>query len=133
MLPAETAAVGEPYIPYMIQVVVQTPAPPPIPSIPPDPNLMAMQVFELLTVAVISVAVIFVVRWVVMSPIGQAIGERLRGKRHGLATGEQEDRLARIEAEMQALRGDLGEFSERLDFAERVLAERRDRRLGAGS
>jgi hypothetical protein len=50
-----------------------------------------------------------------------------------LATGEQEDRLARIEAEMQALRGDLGEFSERLDFAERVLAESRGRRLGAGS
>ncbi|HXV91404.1 MAG TPA: hypothetical protein VD707_08545 [Gemmatimonadales bacterium] len=116
----------------MIQVVVQTPAPMP-PSMPPDPNLLAMQAFELLTMVVMAVAVIFVVRWVVMSPIGKAIGERLRGKRHGLATGEQEDRLARIEAEMQALRGDLGEFSERLDFAERVLAESRDRRLGAGS
>ena len=116
----------------MIQVVVQTPVPAP-PSMPPDPNLLAMQAFELLTMVVMAVAVIFVVRWVVMSPIGQAIGERLRGKRHGLATGEQEDRLARIEAEMQALRGDLGEFSERLDFAERVLAESRGRRLGAGS
>jgi hypothetical protein len=68
-----------------------------------------------------------------MSPIGQALGERLRGKRHGLATVEQDDRLARMEAELQALRGDLGEFSERLDFAERVLAERRDRQLGSGS
>jgi hypothetical protein len=116
----------------MIQVIVQTPAPMP-PSMPPDPNLLAMQAFELLTIVVMAVALIFVVRWVVMSPIGQAIGERLRGKRHGLATGEQEDRLARIEAEMQALRGDLGEFSERLDFAERVLAESRGRRLGAGS
>ena len=116
----------------MIQVVVQTPAPPPIPSIPPDPNLLAMHVFELLTTVVIGVAVIFVVRWVVMSPIGQAIGERLRPKRHGLATGEQEDRLARLESEMQALRGEMGEFAERLDFAERVLAERRERRLGAG-
>jgi hypothetical protein len=100
---------------------------------PPDPNLLAMHAFELLTIVVMAVTVIFVVRWVVMSPIGQAIGERLRGKRHGMATGEQEDRLARIEAEMHALRGDLGEFSERLDFAERVLAETRDRRLGAGS
>jgi Tfp pilus assembly protein PilO len=116
----------------MIQVVVQTPLPTP-PSLPPDPNLLAMQAFELLTITVLAVATVFVVRWVVMSPIGQAIGERLRGKRHGLATGEQEDRLARIEAEMQALRGHLSEVSERLDFTERVLAERRERRLGAGS
>jgi len=116
----------------MIQVVVQTPVPTP-PSMPPDPNLLAMHAFDLLTTVVVAVALIFVVRWVVMSPIGQAIGERLRGKRHGVASGEQEERLARIEAEMQALRGDLGEVSERLDFTERVLAERRDRRLGAGS
>lgn len=116
----------------MIQVVVQTPLPTP-PGLPPDPNLLAMQAFELLTIIVLAVAAIFTVRWVVMSPIGQAIGERLRPKRHGLATGEQEDRLARIEAEMQALRGDLSEVSERLDFTERVLAERRERRLGAGS
>jgi hypothetical protein len=115
----------------MIQVVAQ--APPPLPTTPPDPNLLAMQVFELLTTVVVAVAMIFVVRWVVMSPIGQALGERLRGKRHGLATVEQDDRLARMEAELQALRGDLGEFSERLDFAERVLAERRDRQLGSGS
>ena len=121
----------EPYGPYMIQVVVQTPIPTP-PSPPPDPNFLAMQAFDLLATVAVAVAVILVVRWVVMSPIGQAIGERLRGRRHGLATGEQEDRLARIEAEVQALRGDLGEVSERLDFAERVLAERRDRRLGAG-
>ena len=131
-MPGETPMPGGPYIPYMMQVE-QTPVPMPPPSMPPDPNLLAMHVFELLTMVVAAVTVIFVVRWVVMSPIGQAIGERLRGKRHGVATGEQEDRLARIEAEMQALRGDLGEFSERLDFAERVLAESRDRRLGAGS
>ena len=131
MLPSETPTSGEPYIPYMMQVG-QTPVPMPPPSMPPDPNLLVMHAFELLTTVVVAVALIFVVRWVVMSPIGQAIGERLRGKRHGLVTGEQEDRLSRIEAEMQALRGDLGEFSERLDFAERVLAEGRDRRLGAG-
>ena len=112
--------------------VEQTPVPMPPPGMPPDPNLLVMHAFDLLTTLVVAVALIFVVRWVVMSPIGQAIGERLRGKRHGLVTGEQEDRLSRIEAEMQALRGDLGEFSERLDFAERVLAEGRDRRLGAG-
>ena len=115
----------------MMHVVVQGPVPTP-PSPPPDPNFLAMQAFDLLATVAVAVAVILVVRWVVMSPIGQAIGERLRGRRHGLATAEQEDRLARIEAEVQALRGDLGEVSERLDFAERVLAERRDRRLGAG-
>jgi hypothetical protein len=124
------------YVPYMTPLVAQGPSPipfPPPPSMPPDPNLMAMQVVDLLTTVVMAVAVIFVVRWVVMSPIGQAIGERLRPKRSGLATAEQDDRLARIESEMLALRGDLGELAERLDFAERVLAERRERRLGSGS
>lgn len=133
MLPGETPEPTDAYVLHMTQVVVQAPTPPQLPNIPPDPNLLAMQVFDLLTTVVIAVALIFVVRWVVVSPIGQAIGERLRPKRHGLATGEQEDRLARIEGEMQALRGDLGELSERLDFAERVLVERRDRQLGAGS
>jgi hypothetical protein len=117
----------------MIQVVVQTPPIPTPPSPPPDPNFLAMQAFDLLTTVVVAVAVIFIVRWVVTSPIGQAIGERLRGKRHAPTTAEQDDRLARMEAEMQALRGDLSELSERLDFTERVLAERRERRLGAGS
>jgi hypothetical protein len=122
------------YVPYMTLVVVQeSPIPTPLPpSMPPDPNLMAMQVVELLTIVVMAAAVILVVRFVVMSPIGQAIGERLRPKRSGL-TGEQDDRLARIEGEMLALRGDLGELAERLDFAERVLAERRERQLGSGS
>ena len=104
-----------------------------MPAPPPDPNLLAMQVFDLLTTVVVAVALIFVVRWVVMSPIGQALGERLRGRRHAGQVGDHEARLARLESETQALRSDLGEFTERLDFAERVLVERRDRQLGAGS
>ena len=126
MLPGETA---RPNRAYDRDMTLQLPPPTPM----PDPNLLAMHVFELLTVVVVGTVAALIVRWVVQSPIGQAIGERIRRRKGaGDLTREQEDRVARLEGELQALRGELGEFAERLDFAERVLAERRERRLGAG-
>lgn len=116
----------------MSLVIVQAPSPaPPAPPPLPDPNLIVTYAFELLTTVVVAVALVFVVRWVVMSPIGQAIGERLRRWRGGDRVADA-DRVARLESEVESLRGELGEFAERLDFAERVLAERRERQLGAG-
>ena len=45
--------------------------------------------------------------------------------------GDIEDRLDALEAEVDRMRGELGEAQERLDFAERVLAQAPDaRRVG---
>jgi hypothetical protein len=51
--------------------------------------------------------------------------QRLRRTRAGaaFATGELPDRLEALEGEVSMLREELGEAQERLDFAERVLAQ----------
>ena len=51
--------------------------------------------------------------------------------REGSAGGPLQSRLEALEADMQAVRQELGEAQERLDFAERVLAQHREsRRVG---
>jgi hypothetical protein len=52
------------------------------------------------------------------SPLGRALAERLRGKRH---TPDPE-----ILAELDQLRQDVTEIQERLDFAERLLSRERE-------
>jgi len=48
-------------------------------------------------------------------------------------SGEDESqRVTALEDEVHLLTSQMAELAERLDFAERVLAERRERKLGAG-
>lgn len=56
------------------------------------------------------------------------------GSRPSLETTKKiEERLAAIEQELAALQGDVNEAQERLDFAERMLAQSREgKRLGNG-
>lgn len=61
------------------------------------------------------------------SPVGKAIAERIRGGAQGGPDPE-------VLAELDHLRQDVGELQERLDFAERLLAQHRDpARLEPGS
>ena len=53
------------------------------------------------------------------SPVGKAIGDRIRGK--GLVVQDPE-----VIEDLNQLRGEVAEMHERLDFAERLLAERND-------
>ena len=131
MLPGETQAARGAYVAIVTQVVVQVP-PPPTP-LPPDPNLMLGQLSEMLMLVAVVAGFVLVARFIFKSPIAEAIGERIRrGKGGGELTGESADRLTRIESELGALRGEMSEFAERLDFTERVLAQKQERRLGAG-
>lgn len=110
--------------------MIQTPAPP-VPM--PDPNLLAGTISELIITVLVVGGALLLVRWAFRSPIAEAIGERIRrGRRNPEMTGEQDERMARLEGDLSVLRGELTEVQERLDFAERVLAEKRERRLGAG-
>jgi hypothetical protein len=73
-------------------------------------------------------------RWVLRSPVGEALADRIRSRvrgRGGLA-GEDDHQLAALAEQVSQLQGQVGELAERLDFAERMLAERRERKLGAG-
>ncbi|HEV2749746.1 MAG TPA: hypothetical protein VGV12_04370 [Gemmatimonadales bacterium] len=49
-----------------------------------------------------------------------------------LGGGEDPQRVAALEQQVVQLQGQVSELAERLDFAERTLAERRERKLGAG-
>src|SRR6266704_1776102 len=64
-----------------------------------------------------------------ISPIGKAIAERIRGGAPN-APGAVRDELERLRedllGELQQLRKDVNELGERVDFAERMLAQHRE-------
>ena len=55
-----------------------------------------------------------------VSPVGRALAERIRG--HGAQPAQDPELLA----EVDALRSDVAELHERMDFAERLLAQRQE-------
>ena len=68
------------------------------------------------------------------SPVGRAVAERIRG-RSAAGGDEMHAELAEhrdaLQAEVDSVRRELGELSERMDFAERLLAKNReDQRIG---
>lgn len=67
---------------------------------------------------ILSVPSIFILR----GPIGRALADRIAGR----AAAGDEERVERLDREVQELRGELGEVHERLDFAERLLAQQRE-------
>ena len=119
----------------MIVAQGQTPLPEP-PNIPLDPNLIAHQVIPLIGGIVAMVVFALVARAFFRSPIGEAIAEgiRMRRRRRFGFTGEgaDEPRVHALEEQVRLLTAQVSELGERLDFAERVLVEHRERRLGTG-
>jgi hypothetical protein len=103
---------------------------PPLPLGVPDLNYVIHQ----LTPFVALILVFVGVRWLLRSPVGEALADRIRHRSHGpwAAVGEDTHRVAALEEQVAQLQGQVGELAERLDFAERMLAERRERKLGAG-
>jgi hypothetical protein len=116
-------------------VIAQTP--PPVPTIPVDPNLIVDQVVPLVAVIAIGVMVVLTARWFFHSPMGEAIAEGIRlrrRRRYGLgADGAEDPRVAALEDQVRLLTAQVDELGERLDFTERMLATQRERRIGAGS
>src|SRR5260370_39155285 len=102
-----------------------------LPPIPPvDPTFVLNQVRPLITLMVVFVGI----RWVFRSPVGEALAERIRSRVRGRggSAGEDAYRVAELEAQLAQLQGQVAELAERLDFAERMLAERREGQLCAG-
>jgi hypothetical protein len=61
-----------------------------------------------------------------VSPVGRALAERIRGQAQPAADPE-------LAAEVDALRHEVSELHERMDFAERLLAQRPEPgKVGAG-
>jgi len=67
---------------------------------------------------------------VAFSPIGKAIAERVRGKNADALPSEEVDDLR---AQMQSMQEQMSELAERQDFAERMIAQQREKgALGSG-
>lgn len=110
---------------------IPTPLPPP-PVL--DPNYVFNEMMPLVAIVTLIVVGALALRWVFRTPVGEAIAERIRHARHGrghLDEGEDRARAA-LEGRVNLLQDQVGELAERLDFAERLLAERRERRVGPG-
>ncbi|HKW41698.1 MAG TPA: hypothetical protein VJN39_10670 [Gemmatimonadales bacterium] len=70
------------------------------------------------------------------SPVGRAVADRIRGKA-AVDAGDLRAELAEhrdaLTQELEAVRQDVAELAERLDFAERLLAKNREgQRIGPG-
>lgn len=103
--------------------------PPPLPGL--DLNYVINQAMPLIALAVIAVVGVVAVRVLSSTAIGDALAERIR-RRTRRAGGGEDERVAALEHQVAELQGQISELAERLDFAERMLAERRERTLGAG-
>ncbi len=102
-----------------------------LPPMPPvDPTFLINQLVPLIALVVVFGGI----RWVFRSPVGEALAERIRSRalRRGGGAGEDGHPVAALEQQLSQLQGQVAELAERLDFAERMLAERRERKLGAG-
>lgn len=105
-------------------MILQTPIPPP-PDIPFDPNLFASgdgpKIVLMIVLAALAAATL------ILWPIMRALGRRLeaRGGADPSLTGELERVRQRV-AELEPLQGRIAELEERLDFAERLLAQSKD-------
>ena len=81
-----------------------------------------------LMIPIVAVGGFFV--WMLsLSPVGKAYAEKLRGQTRSPRTGDNEQLLE----ELEQLRHEVAELSERMDFAERLLAKGREQRQGLPS
>jgi Tfp pilus assembly protein PilN len=117
-----------------MQVTVQVPDIP-VPPTPPDPFFvpppwvtLPPQVVLLITVAFIAGCTI------VLWPLMRALARRIEGRQvaNPALQGEIEQLRARV-ADVEVLQHRVAELEERVDFAERLLAQKREpERLGRG-
>jgi hypothetical protein len=109
----------------MSLVLVQVPPPPPLPEIVVGGGPSVEQ----LLVALAGAAVILGI--IVLGPVGRALAD---GIRHlfGVRKGADQAALDAMGEEMRELQHRVGELEERQEFAERLLAQARERGLLAG-
>lgn len=112
----------------MIALQIAVPPTPPTPSHLPDPNLIANLVQETVFIVLALIVVgVFAVK--VLGPLARAFARRLEGK-----VGEPElrgelEQLREQVAELDQLRARVSDLDERVEFAERLLAQGRERDL----
>ena len=115
-----------------LQGPVAIPPPTPPPGVDIDTVINALLP---LIVSVVGLIVVGVVMYAFFkSDIAAALAERIRGgrQRKAVDASGDEPRVALLEERVDHLHSQIGELAERLDFAERLLAQKRERTLRAG-
>jgi hypothetical protein len=105
-------------------VTVQVPEIPPIPPIPPVPDVQVLMIPPPM-LAMISLAAVAAVAFV-LYPIARALGRRLEGRGVSQELLQQLDELRERVRDLESSQHRVAELEERLDFTERLLAQRRD-------
>jgi Tfp pilus assembly protein PilO len=116
---------------YLLQgttVTVQVPEIPPIPPIPPIPEIQVLPPWMVLPPQVIGLVAIAMVAGaaLVLFPIARAIARRLEGRGVSQELLQQVEELRDRVRDLEASQHRVAELEERLDFTERLLAQRRD-------
>ena len=109
-------------------VTVHVPEIPPIPPIPPIPEIQVLPPWMVMPpqmVALITIAAVAGIA-LVLYPIARAIARRLEGRVAGNELLQQVDELRERVRDLEASQHRVLELEERLDFTERLLAQRRD-------
>jgi hypothetical protein len=117
----------------MIQTPI--PTPPPVPMPPGlDPNYVFGELMPLVAIVTMVIVGAIALRWLFRTPVGEALAQRIRyGKApRGEFDSTGQHAHAELEARVSELQDHVGELAERLDFTERLLADRRERRVGPG-
>src|SRR5512143_1922850 len=108
-------------------VTVQVPEIPPIPPVPPIPEIQVLPPWMVMPpqmVALITIAIVAGVA-LVLYPIARAIARRLEGRGMSPALLQQVDELRERVRDLESSQHRVAELEERLDFTERLLAQRR--------
>jgi Tfp pilus assembly protein PilO len=112
-----------------MNALIQTPAPPAPPELPvivqgPDPNWIIPQVVEAIAIVFV-VAAITIAAVKIFGPLIAAWARRLEGRGGESALRGEIEQLRQEVAEVDGVRARVAELEERVDFAERLLANPR--------
>jgi len=109
-------------------VTVQVPEIPPIPPIPPIPEIQVLPPWMVMPPQVLAIIAIAAVAGIalVLYPIAKALARRLEGRGVSQDLLQQVDDLRERVRDLEASQHRVAELEERLDFTERLLAQRRD-------
>jgi hypothetical protein len=109
----------------MILLQIPVPPTPPTPHAPPfDPNLILLTGGPPLVIMIViaALAATMIILW----PIVRAFARRLEGKAGDPALRAEVEQLHARLGEVDTLHSRIGDLEERLDFAERLLAQNRE-------
>lgn len=105
--------------------LVQTPAPPaPL----PPPGLLDSQTAENIMIG-LSIMTVVVAAFFLLRPLIQALSRRVENRGSDPALQGEVEHLREQVADLEPLRSRVQELEERVEFAERMLAQRRDQDL----